>query len=139
MLDLTDPRQAHIDQRLRSDPVIWLGSVRPDGRPHLVVVWFLWDGETLLIFSKPNQKIANIRQNPSVTLALDDTRQGADPIVIEGRATLLDEPASALLPVHEAYLAKYAQRIAALGYTPETMARAYSQAIRVVPTRFIGL
>ena len=25
-------------------------TVRTDGRPHAVVVWFLWDGEAILIF-----------------------------------------------------------------------------------------
>ena len=39
MLDLSDSKGAHIDQRLRDEPIIWLSSVRPDGRPHLVPVW----------------------------------------------------------------------------------------------------
>ena len=34
--------------------VIWLSSVCPDGQPHLVPIWFSWDGEALLIASKPN-------------------------------------------------------------------------------------
>src|SRR5262245_19811046 len=38
MLDLTQPWEAHIDERLRSDPIIWLTSTRPDGRPHLVTI-----------------------------------------------------------------------------------------------------
>jgi len=79
MLDLTNPKDAHRDERLRKDPIIWLSSVRPDGRPHLVPVWFLWYGETILIFSQPNaQKIRNLRQNTNVILALDDTKDGDD-------------------------------------------------------------
>jgi hypothetical protein len=38
MLDLNNPEEAHIDRRLREDVVLWLGSVRPDGRPHLAPV-----------------------------------------------------------------------------------------------------
>jgi hypothetical protein len=38
ILDLTKKRDAHIDQRLRNDITIWLNTVRPDGRPHAVVV-----------------------------------------------------------------------------------------------------
>src|SRR5256885_2571611 len=45
MLDLRDSKDAHIDARLRHEPIIWLSSVRPDGRPHLVPVWFLWRSE----------------------------------------------------------------------------------------------
>ena len=71
MLDLTKERDVHIDQRLRSDPIIWLSTVRRDGRPHTVPVWFLWDGKTILMFSQPEtQKIRNLRNNPNVTLAL---------------------------------------------------------------------
>jgi hypothetical protein len=47
MLDLTTERDAHIDQRLYSDHMIWLSTVRSDGRPHTVPVWFLWDGKTI--------------------------------------------------------------------------------------------
>jgi PPOX class probable F420-dependent enzyme len=140
MLDPANPDHAHIAARLSSDPIVWLGSVRPDGRPHLVPVWFLWDGEALWIFSRPrNQKIINLRHNPHVILALDDSRQGADPIVIEGRATLLEETALQLLPKMGAYVAKYGERMRQLGYTAETMAADYSQPIRVTPTRLIGL
>ena len=69
LLDLSKERDAHIEQRLRTDHVIWLVTVRPDGRPHAVAVWFLWDSDTILIFSKPNnQKIRNLQANPNVLL-----------------------------------------------------------------------
>jgi PPOX class probable F420-dependent enzyme len=134
MLDLTQKRDAHIDHRLRENVIIWLGSVRPDGRPHLVAVWFLWTGKDLLIFSKPHQqKIRNLRQNPHVILALDNTNQGADPITLEGEAELLDDPdVNTILPD---YVAKYGARIKRIGYSPDTMAQAYSQAIRITLTK----
>src|SRR5947209_7980056 len=82
--------QPHVEERLRSDEMIWLTSVRPDGRPHSIPVWFLWESATLLIFSKPNtQKIRNLRQNPSVTLTLDDTKKGV--VILEGTAELLGQ------------------------------------------------
>ncbi len=59
-----------------------------------MAVWFLWTGTDVLIFSKPHQqKIRNLRQNPHVILALDNTKQGVDPITLEGEAELLDDPA----------------------------------------------
>ncbi len=135
MLDLTQKKDAHIDERLREDIIIWLTSVRPDGRPHSVPVWFLWDGNTILIFSRPNnQKIRNLHQNPHVMLTVDNTKNGADVIMLEGKAELLDDPAiNTTMP---AYVAKYGERIKRIGYTPETMAQAYSQAIRITPTKF---
>jgi PPOX class probable F420-dependent enzyme len=135
MLELTRERHSHIDQRLREDLIIWLGSVRPDGRPHLVAVWFLWTGKDLLIFSKPNQqKTRNLRLNSHVVLAVDNTNLGVDPITLEGEAELLDDPdVNTTLPD---YVAKYGAHIMGIGYTPETMAEVYSQAIRITPTKF---
>jgi nitroimidazol reductase NimA-like FMN-containing flavoprotein (pyridoxamine 5'-phosphate oxidase superfamily) len=50
--------------RLRDDPVVWLSSVQADGRPHLVPVWFHWDGERIVAFSKPNaRKVENLRDS----------------------------------------------------------------------------
>jgi PPOX class probable F420-dependent enzyme len=135
MLDLTDKQQAHIDERLRNDPIIWLSTVRPDGRPHSVAVWFLWDGDEILIFSIPdNQKIRNIRHDPRVFLALDDTKQGEDVITVEGVAELIDDPAvNTTLP---AYAQKYADHLKDMNWTPESMSQRYSQTIRIKPAKF---
>ncbi len=134
VLDLTQQRHAHIDQRLHNDYVIWLNSIRPDGRPHAVVVWFLWDGESVLMFSRPkNQKVHNIQHNPNVLLALDNTNNGSDPITIEGTATLLAQGDTDVTLA--AYVKKYGDGIKELGSTPEQMATEYSQAIRITPTR----
>lgn len=135
MLDLTQKQDAHIDQRLREELIIWLSSVRPDGRPHSVAVWFLWTGQEILIFSKPEQqKIRNLRHNPHVTLALDNTNLGADVIVLDGTAELVDDPTiSANLPE---YVKKYQARLARMRLDGPAMAALYSQTIRVTPTKF---
>lgn len=133
-LDSNDPEQAHTAERLRTAEILWLATVRPDGRPHLVPVWFLWEGETILIFSKPNnQKIRNLRQNPAVTVSLDATGRGNDVIVLEGTAQFVDDPdTTTALP---AYANKYADLLADMQWTAETMAKEYSQAIRVTIIR----
>jgi PPOX class probable F420-dependent enzyme len=135
MLDLTTEWGQNAEQRLRSDIIAWLTTVGSDGRPYTVPVWFLWDGSTLLIFSQPHkQKIRNLRKNGRVTLALDDTKQGEDVVIIEGTAELLDDPdISATLP---AYVEKYVAKMQNLGWTPETFAADFSLGIRVTPTKF---
>ncbi len=137
MLDLTKERDAHIDKRLRAELMMWLSTVRPDGRPHLVPVWFLWDGETILIFSQPNQqKLRNLQHNPNVVVALDTAGQGDDVVMIEGKAELLNDPGmSTALP---AYAEKYKERLELYGWSGESMAQDYSQAIRITPTKFFG-
>jgi PPOX class probable F420-dependent enzyme len=135
-LDQNDPKQAHIAERLRNELILWLASVRPDGRPHLVPVWFLWEGETILIFSKPkNQKLSNVTANPAVTVALDSADDGDDIVVLEGVAALVNDPAASTTLA--AYATKYTGRLADMGWTPESMAKEYTEAIRITPTRIL--
>ncbi len=116
--DLLPPPAQRIDRLLRSEPVIWLSSVRRDGGPHLVPIWFSWDGRDILIASKPHaQKIRNLRANPTVMLALGEAEGDFDVGLLEGRAEVLDSPASEILP--PAHLAKYAARMAAIGLSPD--------------------
>ena len=136
ILDLAQPRHAQIDARLRSEPIIWLSSVRPDGRPHLVPVWFWWDGAAILLFGKPgSQKVRNLRHNAHAIVALDTADEGEDVVVFEGTAELLAETAvQATLP---AFAAKYAALFVRIGSTPERMAKEYSQPIRVAPVKLV--
>jgi len=134
MIDLSGEKGAHIDERLRTDLILWLSTVRPDGRPHLVPVWFLWEGSTILIFSIPkNQKVYNLRQNNRVMVALDDTYEGDDVVSIEGTAELLNDPT--VTPLMPTYVAKYAGELAEIEMSPEKMASEYTQAIRITPTK----
>jgi PPOX class probable F420-dependent enzyme len=134
MADSTKPNTAHVDQRLREEPIIWLTTVRPDGRPHTVPVWFLWDGETFLIFSQPGTlKIRNLQRNPHITLALDDTKQGGDVVTVEGEAELLSEPRTMVV-----YGEKYASLIQEVGADPERMVEDFSQQIRITPTKVLS-
>ena len=128
---------ARIDARLRADLIAWLATVRPDGRPHNVPVWFWWDGETVLIFSEPaTQKVRNLRRSPHVVLALDTADQGEDVVILEGVAELVDRPAAELMP--SGFGAKYAALFARLGSDPAAMVPRYAQPIRVRPTRFVA-
>ena len=135
MLDITTEWGQHAEQRLRSNIIAWLTTVGSDGRPYTSPVWFLWDGQTILIFSQPNrQKVKNLRKNARVTPALDDTQEGEDVVIVEGTAELMDDPG--LSAVLLAFADKYRERLEKMEWTPEEMAADYSQAIRVTPTKF---
>ena len=135
MLDVTTEWGQHAEQRLRTNIIGWLTTVGSDGRPYTVPVWFLWDGKTVLIFSQPEkQKIRNLRKNARVTLALDDTKQGEDVVIVEGTAVVLDNPdISATMP---AYVEKYEAMMQDIDLTPQSMAADFSVGIRVTPTKF---
>jgi PPOX class probable F420-dependent enzyme len=127
---------ARIQGFLEKEPVVWLSTVRPDGGPHLVPIWFWWDGAALLVFSKPGaQKVRNLRAHPSVMLALGDAEDDFDVGLMRGRAELLDRPTSEVLPM--AHIDKYADKLASIGLGAEEYAATYSQVIRIVPDDFL--
>lgn len=134
-LDTSTDRGRHVAARLRGDIVAWLSTVRPSGQPDTVPVWFLWDGDTVLTYSRPNQlKLRNIAANPHVALAIDDTKGGADVIRIEGTAAVDEShPRCDAVP---AYAAKYEQCIIDLGYTLPEFAAAYSVPVVITPTKY---
>lgn len=89
---LLDPAVAldtHAGERLSTEPVIWLGTVAPDGRPHTVPVWFSWDDPIVTIFSRPDTaKIGHLRARGAVSVALDTAGHGADVVTGGGEAVL---------------------------------------------------
>jgi PPOX class probable F420-dependent enzyme len=132
VLDPTQPHHAHIDHRLRTEPIIWLVTSSTAGRPHMVPMWFLWDGRTVSLFSLPGtRKLRNIAANSAVVLALEAANQGYDVVIVEGRATFLDDPLiNGAMP---SFVEKYAS--VPRRWPPEEWAQKFSQTIRVVPTK----
>ena len=128
-------RREHVETRLRSNLMAWLTTVRPDGHPDSVPVWFLMrDDETILIYSRPNKtKLRNIGENPKVTLGLDVTDIGRDIIRIDGTAVHADDVPPA--DQQPQYAAKYAERIGAMFGTAREFAEQFSEALIITPRR----
>lgn len=126
-----------IERFLRTEEVLWLSTVRPDGPPHLVPIWFSWDGRCILLVSKPDAvKVEAMRREPRVMLALGDAEEDFDVALIEGIAELPEGPVTDFLP--ESHWTKYARDLAAIGLDRERYLADYSQAVRIRPTRFLG-
>jgi PPOX class probable F420-dependent enzyme len=122
---------------LRDDHVVWLSSVQRDGRPHLVPVWFHWDGQQIVAFSKPHaRKIDNLRDQPQVMLAVGTPGPDFEVELIEATAELPDRPAAELMP--EGFGAKYSNLLRRAGLSVQRFAEVYSQPIVLRPTRFLG-
>jgi len=131
---MVDDGDQLLEKRLREAVVIWLTTVRSDGQPQSSPVWFVWDGERFLIYSRPGSgKVPNIRGNPRVSLNLDSDGEGGDVVTIEGTAEI--DPAAPLANEVDAYVAKYLEHIRRLGTEPGPFASMYSTPIRVTPTR----
>jgi PPOX class probable F420-dependent enzyme len=135
---LRDSHRQHVEERLRRNLIAWLTTVRPDGQPECVPVWYLIrDDESLLFYSQPGaRKLANIRANPKVVLALDVSDLGRDNVRVNGTAALADDvpPASR----NEPYRAKYTERIAAEFGDLERFSALFSAAVVITPTKLLS-
>ena len=68
-------------------------TVRKDGRPHVVPIWFDLDGETLVLTTwGESLKAKNIRRDPRVCICVDDETPPFAFVQIEGTAALSDDP-----------------------------------------------
>ncbi len=110
MIDTTSEFGSRADAALRREKVIWLTTVTSDGRPQQALVWFLYDGSRVLIYSHNKaRRLANLERNGHVSLALNSDEWGSEMIVLTGTARIAPEiPSAADDP---AYLEKYLDQI----------------------------
>jgi len=123
VLDTTTEVGGRAGRRLREEKIAWVTTVRADGQPQSVPVWFLWNDESFLIYSQPGrQKLRNISRNPRVDLNLNSNAYGGDVVRVEGTADVVEDA----LPATEVpeYVEKYRAAMARIGFDPEGFARA---------------
>ncbi len=122
-----------VEKHLTGDQIVWLTTVTPSGRPAPRPVWFLWNGNDIVIYSQPGAaKLKHIAASGHVSLNFNCTPGGGDVVVISGQAQVAsDAPLPSGVP---GFLDKYRAAIAAMGSTQEWY-DAYSVAIKVVPER----
>jgi PPOX class probable F420-dependent enzyme len=113
-----------------------LATVRKDGRPHVVPIWFTLDGETIVFTTgERSVKAVNICRDPRICLCVDDETPPYAYIMVEGTATWS--------PDTEALL-HWATRIGGR-YMGEALAETYGKRngvpgellVRVTPTRVV--
>ncbi len=123
-----------VDQRLRSEAIIWMTTVNAGGRPQPSPIWFLWDGSRILMFSKDRTaRLRNLSRNPEVALNLDGDGRGGDIVIIEGSARV-DRSHPPATDVPE-YLAKYRGFIERYGWTPGSFSTDYPVPVLITPER----
>jgi len=64
--------RAQIDAFLGERHTVVVGTVYPDGQPHLTTVWYRWDGEAFwLATNRTTVKYRNLRRDPRASLLVD--------------------------------------------------------------------
>jgi PPOX class probable F420-dependent enzyme len=137
MIDFTSEFGQKALDKLKSEQIIWLTTVGSDGTPQPRPVWFLWENDSLLIYSQPQAyKVRHIERVPSVALNFNSDFDGNHVIVLTGEARL--DPSTPPGDQHVDYLNKYRKGIQGLGSTEEQFAKEYSVPIRIYPKRLRG-
>ena len=69
-----------------------LGTNRKDGSPHMVPLWYFYDGENFWMSSdKEANKVKNARRDPRSTLCIDEESRPYKGVVVYGAVTLTEE------------------------------------------------
>ena len=118
-------------ERLVSSHDYWIVSLWPDGRPHAMPVWGVWDADTLLFSSGGHsRKVRNLVADPRCVVTTQDT---TDPIVVEGAAETVTDGMS-LARTIELINRKYST-----DYPVEFLDPAVNATVRVRPRWAFGL
>ncbi|MGB8982564.1 MAG: TIGR03667 family PPOX class F420-dependent oxidoreductase, partial [Anaerolineales bacterium] len=119
MIDFTSKFGRAVRQHLEKQYVTWLTTVDAKLAPQPRPVWFIWQDDTFLIFSKPDaHKVAHITRNSKVALHFNTDETGDQHVIVFTGEAVIDpnSPAAHQVP---AYFEKYKNGIASLDMTPE--------------------
>jgi len=133
MATLSDEQKEFLLQGTRTGKI---ATVRKDGRPHIVPIWFVLDGDTLIFTTgSTSVKAASMRRDSRVTICVDDETPPYAFIVVEGTASLDDESEALKLwatRIGGRYMgSELAERYGKRNSTPGALL------VRVTPTRII--
>ncbi len=125
-----------VRKRLDEEIVGWLTTVSADGTPRPSPIWFLWEGDSMLIYSRDGtSRTRNLARDSSASFNFDGNGTGGDIVILEGVAVVSEDPPSPEVP---AYQEKYEDEIPKIGMTPGEFAIDYPVPIRFTPERLRG-
>jgi hypothetical protein len=76
------------EQRLKKSHNYWITTVKPDGAPHTMVVWALWqDGRLLFSTGSKSVKARNLARNTNCVIS---TEHAEEAVIVEGVAEIAD-------------------------------------------------
>ena len=130
-MDLAQARRA-----LGGVSTVHVGSVCPDGSPHVVPLWFVWQAEAVYASArKPSRTWSNVELEPRVALAFDSGRTWSEltGAVVRGRADQLEIEDPVLRPVVSAWHEKYRVLLPGDGFERMTKRVVDLGFLRVVP------
>jgi PPOX class probable F420-dependent enzyme len=84
------PLSPDVDELLRRPNPAVVATVRPDGSPHSVATWYLWDGARILLnMDESRARLAFMRREPRVSLTVLDAESWYRQVNLDGRVAAL--------------------------------------------------
>lgn len=85
------------ERLLTSEPLAAHLATSVDDRPHVAPLWYRYAGDDVVEIMTTGQKLANVRRNPRVALAVTKTVDGHPEwqVVVRGTATVVDDEETA--------------------------------------------
>ena len=137
MFDTNTEFGRRVSVRLEEEQIIWLTTISKRGAPSPRPVWFLWDRDSFLIYSRPNTyKLEHIRDNKQVALNFDGDGLGGDIIIFSGNAYI--DKGTPNADQVSAYIEKYREGLKRINMSPKQFGESYSVAVRIKPTGLRG-
>jgi len=112
----------------------FLTAVKEDGQPQTSPIWYIRDGDDIVIYNRPKaRRLRSIQTNPQVAFNLRADTGGRSGVTLEGTAVVEEGlPPAKDFPGYEA---KYDGEIAGLGWTPQSFSDDYPVGLRITVTR----
>lgn len=91
-MEISKEKKEFIDTFLQEPLLARIATADRAGQPHVIPVWYGWDGESIWISSYSNtRKIKDLAENPKISIAIDVAGEKGDTraVIFEGKATLV--------------------------------------------------
>lgn len=104
----TDTKNERIQAVLNEAVLARLATAR-DGQPHVVPVWFYWDGESVWISAfRSTRKVKDLLRNPLCAVLVEPKETaGVQAVLLEGRAELISAPDARVAAMSECIYTRY--------------------------------
>lgn len=136
---MAEMSREQIDAFLAQPYLARIATVRPDGRPHVVPIWFWWDGTSAYMETPPDSvKATNLRHNPHCALTVDITEGGLRfaAVIMEGTVELLTDRQVQLEMATKVYT-KYLGEEGVQSPTPQRMIHNEHVIIKFTPRHIV--
>lgn len=134
-------KEQHVEALLAEPVLARLATADPQTlQPHVVPVWFLWDGSSIWISAfASTRKVKELLQNPRCAVLVEPSQPKGSPlqaVLLEGASELVSEPASLVAEMSSRIYTKYLGAEGVLAAEPQSwMHDPENRLVRLTPEK----